>query len=650
MPDKPDNPLTFWQELKRRKVFRVIAMYAATAFILLEVVDIVAPSLGLPAWTLNFVIVLLCIGFPIAVIISWIFDVTPEGIKKTEPAKIVIQKETPLKPAKRKLGVSDLIIAVLIVVVGILAYPKIFNKDKFEDIKDADGRISIAVMPFENHTGDTTLNWFQRGISSLISNGLSSSSELTVRDDHTMYEVMENMDQVFTAGLSPSQAKKVAKKVQAESYITGSYQGREGKYWILANLVETETGDIIWPIKIEGDLKSSEYLDLADSLCNEIKNFLEIKVLEQEADYDFREAYPNSAEAYRYYIEGMNLILTKDYLPAVESLKKALEIDSTFTFASFFTAYSYSFSFPQQNKQANIWIQKAYITKEKLPLKYQYWLELWYACSISKNLPDITRYCNLLEESGIESRLLWFDLATTYWSFLRQYDKAINAFEKAQEISLERGGLWEYEDFYHRYGQALHDAGKHDKEKEIFDLGLRLFPNNLNKREVYWNLSLCALSRADTMEANEYLEKYLTAKRKLGETRDNIEYWLGQVYSQAGMMIKAEEHLRNACELNPQKVNYIFSLARVLIEGDINVNEGLVLIEKVFDLYPNSAFALYIKGMGYFKLGQYQESLQLLSRAELNEPSFHLNSLIHLQIQEVELAIADQNLSDTNLR
>ena len=81
-------------------------------------------------------------------------------------------------------------------------------------------------MPFENLTGDTTLNWFQRGISSLIINGLGNSSELAVRDDHTMFEVMESMNQVYTAGVSPSIAKEVARKVNAETYISGSFQGK----------------------------------------------------------------------------------------------------------------------------------------------------------------------------------------------------------------------------------------------------------------------------------------------------------------------------------------------------------------------------------------------------------------------------------------
>ena len=112
MSDKSNRLLRFWNELKRRKVIKVIAMYAATAFIILEVVDIVAPSLGLPNWTLNLVIVFLCIGFPISVIFSWIFDITPEGLTKTEPAKIVREEESPPVPANRRLKPSDAIIAV----------------------------------------------------------------------------------------------------------------------------------------------------------------------------------------------------------------------------------------------------------------------------------------------------------------------------------------------------------------------------------------------------------------------------------------------------------------------------------------------------------------------------------------------------------
>ncbi|MCD6596330.1 MAG: hypothetical protein J7L04_01505 [Bacteroidales bacterium] len=87
--NRPNKISQFWQELKRRKVFRVMAMYAATAFIIMEAGDIMLPRLGLPDWTVTFIIVLLIIGFPISVILSWIFDLTPEGVKKTESIEAI---------------------------------------------------------------------------------------------------------------------------------------------------------------------------------------------------------------------------------------------------------------------------------------------------------------------------------------------------------------------------------------------------------------------------------------------------------------------------------------------------------------------------------------------------------------------------------
>ena len=83
MPENAGNPLSFWQELKRRKVVRVIIVYAAASYVILELVSIVAEPFGLPEWTLKFVFVVLCVGFIISIILSWIYDITPEGIEKT---------------------------------------------------------------------------------------------------------------------------------------------------------------------------------------------------------------------------------------------------------------------------------------------------------------------------------------------------------------------------------------------------------------------------------------------------------------------------------------------------------------------------------------------------------------------------------------
>ena len=85
MSGKPSKLSQFWQELKRRKVIYVITVYASAAFVIIELVNNVVEPLNLPERTSTFVIIALAIGFPITIIISWIFDLTPKGMEKTKP-------------------------------------------------------------------------------------------------------------------------------------------------------------------------------------------------------------------------------------------------------------------------------------------------------------------------------------------------------------------------------------------------------------------------------------------------------------------------------------------------------------------------------------------------------------------------------------
>jgi len=544
-----------------------------------------------------------------------------------------------------KFKKNPFIIVSGILIIAIILYIvfnqfNFFRKDKFKDIRDPEGKFSIAVIPFENLTGDTTLNWFQRGISSLIINGLGNSNELAVCDDQTMFEVMENMNEVYAAGISPSLAKEIAKKVKAGTYISGSFQGKDDIYWILVNLVNTKNGKIIWTNKIQGNLKSSDYLILADSLCYEIKNYLEIKALENIADYDFREAYPKSAEAYRHFIEGMNSVLSQNYESGIQYLKKALEIDSTFTYAYFYLALAYNYNFQPGQE---LWIKKAYASKNQIPPKYQLWIELWYAClidkNLAKNLPNVYKYCNMLEQSGINSRLLWFDISVTYMDFYCEnppkIEKAIEGFEKVMEISHERGGYWKFEPYYMNYGWALHLSGKHEKEREIYEIGLNLFPNShdILRRQV-----ICALSLGDTIKANEYLAGLINVLKERYYSKSKIEHSLGRTYEQANIIDQAEMHYRKAYELEPQNTSNIYWLAQCLINNDINVNEGMDLIEKGLDLQPDDSWLLWIKGRGFYKQGKYEEAVQLLRRVQ---DDLYYN-IFCKQLYEAEQALANQ--------
>lgn len=147
MYSKPNLFKRFWQEVKRRKVHRVLAIYAGTAFIILEAVDIIFPRLGFPDWSVNLVLYLLIIGAVITVIISWIYDITPGGIVKTDTLESDEGDMLFDEKAQKRQKTSNIIIAVLIIVVGILLYPKIFKRD----VSPLGGvqKSSIAVLPLK---------------------------------------------------------------------------------------------------------------------------------------------------------------------------------------------------------------------------------------------------------------------------------------------------------------------------------------------------------------------------------------------------------------------------------------------------------------------------------------------------------------------
>lgn len=132
MTSDPNRIARFWQELKRRKVIRLISVYAAASFVLLELLDIITEPLRLPEWTMAFIIVLLCVGFIIAVILSWIYDLGPEGVMRTESIETTTEQESLSVPVKKRVKASSVVIAALLVVAVIFAYPKIFRKDKLE--------------------------------------------------------------------------------------------------------------------------------------------------------------------------------------------------------------------------------------------------------------------------------------------------------------------------------------------------------------------------------------------------------------------------------------------------------------------------------------------------------------------------------------
>jgi tetratricopeptide (TPR) repeat protein len=149
---------------------------------------------------------------------------------------------------------------------------------------------------------------------------------------------------------------------------------------------------------------------------------------------------------------------------------------------------------------------------------------------------------------------------------------------------------------------------------------------------------VCALSMGDTSKANVYISKGRSINKGLGNSEATIELWVGHIYEQANIKDQAEVHIRKAYELDPQ--NLIADLAGFLIYRDINIDEGMKLIQKILETQQDNWFLLWMKGLAYYKQGNYEEAVQLLRRAE---EGLGFGSDICKQLHEAEQALANQN-------
>ena len=118
MPDSPNKLSQFWQELKRRKVLRSLAIYAGTAFIILEAADIIFPRWGLPEWSIDIVLYILILGALINIVVAWIYDITPEGVQKTKPSSELKEGEKTVVSNAWKIATY----VSFVVIIGLVTF------------------------------------------------------------------------------------------------------------------------------------------------------------------------------------------------------------------------------------------------------------------------------------------------------------------------------------------------------------------------------------------------------------------------------------------------------------------------------------------------------------------------------------------------
>jgi formate hydrogenlyase subunit 3/multisubunit Na+/H+ antiporter MnhD subunit len=153
------NPKKFFGELRRRNVYKVAVACAVVAWLLVQVATQVFPFFEVPSWAIRLVVLLLVIGFVVALVFSWAFELTAEGLKRTEDVDVT---KSVTKSTGRKL--DFVIIAILLLIIGIFTYQRFAGTKITPATGSQIVEKSIAVLPFENRSEDKANAYFADGI------------------------------------------------------------------------------------------------------------------------------------------------------------------------------------------------------------------------------------------------------------------------------------------------------------------------------------------------------------------------------------------------------------------------------------------------------------------------------------------------------
>jgi tetratricopeptide (TPR) repeat protein len=634
MADKPNILMRFWQELKRRNVFKVLAMYAGAAFIIIQVEGSLAEPLNLPRWLGTLIVILLSAGFPVTAILAWIFDMTPQGIKKTESFEESEGKKIISPPARRRLKTSDIIMAVMAITIVILAWPKIFKGDAVDRLRSSGEKLSVAVMPFKNMTNDTTWNVWQEGIQQRLISFLSNSGELQVRNKESIQTLLDNEGITQLASFSPAVAGIVSKELDAGFYIYGSIQQAGQKISLDAQLTDTKTGEIIKSFEVTGPSSDDMIFPLTDSLRRKMTDFLVLtKLIKENVWLQHLPYLPNSPEVIRYFIQGGK---AGDFPTARSWYFKALALDSSFTDAAFAIMQSYSW---EGNHEENLnWILKLYKKRDQMVPGNQLYTCWAYAYNFESTGEQIKYLEQLVELDDQEPNILY--LLGMTCNTIGQYDKAITNLEKSVKIFRRWDKNLKFKWPLHQLGYAYYKTGQYNKVRKLCKEAEKLDPDD------DFIISLRAeqtLTEKDTVRANRYIEKYKNTAKKYSVSEADIAAGIGEIYLSAGIYDRAEYYFRRWLALDPGNPKILYAFAKFLIENKRSLEEVSDIMDKAMASAPSKLdYYEYLntKGWGLYKQGKYKEALEIIQKA-WDEASFKLYS-IRSHLEEVKKAVGGQ--------
>jgi TolB-like protein len=320
----------FFAELKRRNVYKVAITYVVVAWVLLQAASILLPTFEAPNWVMKALVVLLLIGFVIAVCVSWAFEATPEGLKRTED--VAAEEAARLPTWSRRKFVSFVVGAVL-VGAGLFAYqiwrqqagpsPSIATSEAPQARQRSlpASQKSIAVLPLLNESGDPKDEYFSDGLSEELIAALAQIRELKVIGRSSSFRFKERKEEPKTIG----------EKLGVATLLEGTVRKQGEQVRIVAELINAADGIELWTRTFDRQLK--DIFAVQQEIAAAVASSLKATLLgaDQAAPVN-----PKTAEAHNAYLQGHYYFQRRnleDYRKAVNYYDEAIRLDPDYALA-----------------------------------------------------------------------------------------------------------------------------------------------------------------------------------------------------------------------------------------------------------------------------------------------------------------------------
>jgi tetratricopeptide (TPR) repeat protein len=598
-------------------------VYLGAAFVALEAVDILAPALRLPDWTTLFAFFLLLVGFPVALILAWTFDLTLEGLVRTPPSDHPAGPDSKTKKPSKPLTSNRALAALgLLGLVSVAAF--FIYRQAVPIYGEAP---SIGVLYLEN-LGTEEDDYFSYGITEDIIVDLSKAGLIRV----------PSMKDILSFREKSMPLSEIAAALRVRFILTGSLRREPEHFRLAAQLIEPESGRNIWSDRWEEPL--SEITSVKGKIIHEITSALEVMPTAVTAQEIETKATLN-ADAYEFYLKAKYKYDHRNNLEDVEVarglLRRAIELDAEFVAPRLKLANSYSGQ--GDHEQALAIFQEAITITEKKGIinekaaamrgigaihyyrgEYDEALDLWsFSLDIHKEAGDQAG-----EAKGLNN------VGAIYYA-LGKYDQALDFFSRSLDLREKLGDLDEVGSSLHNLGALNFVLGRYSQALAYYKRSYAIFQELGNRALESASLDAIGLIHSSNGEYDDALECYtraLTLFQQIGNRSGEASgyYHLGIIYYKLEDYPLAAEHFGRSKsifqEINAgvdimEPLSYL-ALCEVKL-GDIGSAlesvQRLVSIFKTVETDAISPLALWNTSQVYDLAGHQEEAAHYLAEA-----------------------------------